>query len=313
MLSTFSFALCFAMWGLIGAFGPIFTQTFGLSSTQAALLVVVPVLLGSLARIPTGILADRFGGRAVFTSLMLLVAVAAAIVPLASSYETLLAGAFFLGLAGSSFAVGVGYVSGWAPPDRQGSALGIYGLGTMGQSAAVFLGPLAAQLVGWQTVFYIGAGLLLLWGAVFRFLREMHRQRKPPASLGVMLDLLRSERLAWALAAFYFLTFGGFVAFSVYLPLLLRDQFGLTLSDAGFRTAGFVVVATLMRPVGGWLADRIGGSRVLSGVFAGIIPFALLMAWTSIVPFTVGALGCAVLLGLGNGAVFKLVPQYFPQ
>ncbi len=127
-----------------------------------------------------------------------------------------------------------------------------------------------------------------------------------------MLDLLRSERLAWALAAFYFLTFGGFVAFSVYLPLLLRDQFGVTLSDAGFRTAGFVVLATLMRPVGGWLSDRIGGARVLSGVFAGIIPFALLMSWTSIVPFTVGALGCAALLGLGNGAVFKLVPQYFP-
>ena len=313
VLSTFSFALCFAMWGLIGAFGPMFTQTFGLSSTQAALLVVVPVLLGSLARIPTGILADRFGGRAVFTSLMLLVAVAAAIVPLASTYEALLAGAFFLGLAGSSFSIGVGYVSGWAPPDRQGSALGIYGLGTMGQSAAVFLGPLAAQLVGWQAVFYIGAGLLLLWSAVFAVLARNAPERKPPSSLRVMLDLLRSEKTAWALAAFYFLTFGGFVAFSVYLPLLLRDQFGVTLSDAGFRTAGFVVIAALMRPVGGWLSDRIGGSRVLWGVFAGIIPFALLMSWISIVPFTVGALGCAILLGLGNGAVFKLVPQYFPS
>src|SRR5262245_40195938 len=313
VLGTLSFTLCFAMWGLIGAFGPIFTQTFGLSSTQAALLVVVPVLLGSLARIPAGILADRFGGRAVFTTLMLLVAVAAAIVPLASSYESLLTGAFFLGLAGSSFSIGFGYLSGWAPPDRQGSTLGIYGLGTMGQSAAVFLGPLAAQLVGWQTVFYIGAGFLLLWSAVFAIVARNAPARKPPSSLGVMLDLLQSERLAWALAAFYFLTFGGFVAFSVYLPLLLRDQFGVTLSDAGFRTAGFVVVAALMRPVGGWLSDRIGGSRVLWGVFAGIIPFALLMSSSSILPFTVGALGCAVLLGLGNGGVFKLVPQYFPN
>src|SRR6266545_111892 len=118
-LSTLSFTLCFAMWGLIGAFGPIFRQTFRLSGTQAALLVVVPVLLGSLARIPAGMLTDRFGGRAVFTSLMVLVAIAAAMVPKASGYEALLSGAFFLGLAGSSFAVGVGYVSGWATPERQ--------------------------------------------------------------------------------------------------------------------------------------------------------------------------------------------------
>jgi MFS family permease len=125
--------------------------------------------------------------------------------------------------------------------------------------------------------------------------------------------VLTREPLAWALAAFYFLTFGGFVAFSVYLPTLLRDQFGLAPADAGFRTAGFVVLATLMRPLGGILSDRIGGARVLSGVLAGIVPFALLLMWASIVPFTAGALGCAALLGAGNGAVFKLVPQFFPR
>jgi NNP family nitrate/nitrite transporter-like MFS transporter len=301
------------MWGLIGAFGPVFRQSFGLSSTQAALLVVVPVLLGSLARIPAGMLTDRFGGRAVFPSLMVVVALAAVIVPNTSSFEALLASAFLLGLAGSSFAVGVGYVSGWAPAERQGTALGIYGLGTIGQSAAVFLGPLVAQRVGWQNVFYIGAALLLGWTSVFALLARNAPARQAPMGLNVMLRILRSERLAWALAAFYFLTFGGFVAFSVYLPLLLRDEFGLTLADAGFRTAGFVVIAAAMRPAGGWLSDRIGGARVLAGVFAGIVPFALLMSWLSIVPFTVGALGCAALLGLGNGGVFKLVPQYFPN
>ena len=114
------------------------------------------------------------------------------------------------------------------------------------------------------------------------------------------------------MSAFYFLTFGGFVAFSIYLPTLLKDEFGLTPADAGFRTAGFVVLATLLRPLGGWLSDRIGGARVLAAVFLGVVPFALLLAWPSMIPFTVGALGCAALLGLGNGAVFKLVPQYFP-
>ena len=155
------------MWGLVGAFGPIFRQTFHLSNMQAALLVVVPVLLGSVARIPAGMLTDRFGGRVVFTSLMILVAAAAAITPSTNSYEGLLAAAFFLGLAGSSFAVGVGYMAGWTPPQYQGSTLGIYGLGTIGQSAAVFLGPLAANVVGWQNVFYAGAGLLLIWACIF--------------------------------------------------------------------------------------------------------------------------------------------------
>jgi NNP family nitrate/nitrite transporter-like MFS transporter len=312
-LSTVSFAVCFAMWGLISARGPLLRQTFGLTNTQAAFLVVVPVLLGSLARIPAGMLTDRFGGRGVFTGLMLLVAAAAAVIPSLSSYEGLLAGAFVLGLAGASFAVGVGYVSGWTTPDRQGGALGIYGLGTIGQSAAVFAGPLAAQAIGWQNVFYFGAALTLIWTAVFGLFARNAPSRKAAAGVADMLRLLKTERLAWSLAAFYFLTFGGFVALSVYLPLLLRDQFQLTLGDAGFRTAGFVAVAAAMRPVGGWLSDRIGGARVLRGVFAGVIPFAVLMSSTSIVPFSVGALGSAVLLGLGNGGVFKLVPQYFPN
>ena len=183
----------------------------------------------------------------------------------------------------------------------------------MGQSAAVFGGPVLAAVLGWQSVFYIGSALLLLWAVGFGLFARDAPRRNAPGSISAMIGLLRREKLAWGLGAFYFLTFGGFVAFSIYLPLLLRDQFKLTLADAGFRTAGFVVLATLFRPVGGWLADRIGGARVLTGVFTGIIPFALLMSWQAIVPFTVGALGCAALLGLGNGGVFKLVPQYFPS
>jgi MFS transporter, NNP family, nitrate/nitrite transporter len=131
--------------------------------------------------------------------------------------------------------------------------------------------------------------------------------------MGAVAQILLHERLSWALAAFYFLTFGGFVAFSIYLPTLLKDVFALTPADAGFRTAGFVVLATLMRFVGGALSDRVGGARVLNAVFLGIIPFALLLAWPSMIPFTVGALGCAALLGIGNGAVFALVPKYFPN
>ncbi|HEU0004774.1 MAG TPA: MFS transporter, partial [Terriglobia bacterium] len=312
VLGTLSFTLCFAAWGLVSAFAPRFRETFGLSATETAFLVAVPVLLGSLARLPVGMLADRFGGRAVFSALMIVVSLPVFLVPGAASFRQLLVVSFFLGLAGSSFAVGVSYVSRWSPPERQGSLLGIYGLGNLGQSAAVFLGPVLAIAVGWPSVFRGTAVLLLVWGVLFAAFARNAPVSAKPKGIGHMLTVLRREKLAWVLGAFYFLTFGGFVAFSIYLPSLLRDEFRLTPADAGFRSAGFVVLATLLRPLGGWLSDKIGGARVLSGVFLGVVPFALLLAWPALLPFTVGALGCATFLGLGNGAVFKLVPQYFP-
>lgn len=162
-LGTASFAICFAAWGLISAFAPRFRDTFHLTATQTAFLVAVPVLLGSLLRIVTGMLADRFGGRVIFTLLLVVVAVPACLVPMVASYRTLLYVAFLLGLAGSSFAVGVGFVSRWFPPEKQGGALGVYGLGNIGQSAAVFLGPVLALAVGWQNVFRGLAVLLMLW------------------------------------------------------------------------------------------------------------------------------------------------------
>lgn len=312
-LGTISFAICFAAWGLISSFAPRFRELFHLTATQTAFLVAVPVLLGAVLRIVTGMLADRFGGRAVFAVLILAVSVPTYLAASAGNYHALLYVAFFLGIAGSSFAVGIGFVSRWFPPESQGSALGVYGLGNIGQSAAVFLGPVLAALAGWQNVFRGTAALLVAWAVIFFLFARNSAKTVRPAGISVMLSVLARERLSWLLSLFYFLTFGGFVAFSIYLPALLKDQFGLRPADAGFRTAGFVVLATLARPLGGWLSDRIGGARVLQIVFLGVAPFALLMSWPSILPFTVGALGCAFLLGNGNGAVFKLVPQYFPK
>src|SRR5262252_3139441 len=313
-LATISFLLSFAAWGLIGGLAAVFAGLYHLTASQTALLVAIPVLLGSLARLPMGVLTDRFGGRGIFSILMAAVAIPVWLAPQQTTYSGLLITAFLLGLAGSSFAIGVGYVSKWTPPEQQGSALGVYGLGNIGQSAAVFLGPVIAARVGMASVYHGVSIMLVVWAAGFGLLA---RDAPAPATaqrkgLGVMIEVLTREKLSWLLSAFYFLTFGGFVAFSIYLPTLLKDEFHLSPADAGFRTAGFVVLATLLRPVGGWLADRIGGARVLSAVFLGVAPFALLLAWSSMIPFTVGALGCAALLGFGNGAVFKLVPQYFP-
>jgi nitrate/nitrite transporter NarK len=312
-LATLSFAVSFAAWGLVGGLASVFAGLYQLTASQTALLVAVPVLLGSLARLPMGMLTDRLGGRPLFTALLLFSSLAAFLVPLTSSYGTLLVAAFLIGMAGSSFSVGAAFVSRWTPAARQGTALGIYGLGTMGQSLAVFAGPLVASRWGWETVFH-GTGLLLLiWAGVYGALARNPPNAARPPTVAAMVAVLRRSPTAWLLGAFYFLTFGGFVAFSIYLPTLLRVQFGLTPADAGFRAAGFVVLATLMRPLGGWLADRIGGAQVLSWVFGGVALFALLLTWPSIAPFTVGALACAMLMGLGNGAVFKLVPEHFPR
>ena len=312
-LATLSFFVSFAAWGLMGGLAPVFADRYDLTASQTALLVAVPVLLGSLARLPMGMLTDRFGGRAVFTLLLLASAAAAVVVPSTWSYPSLLVAAFLIGMAGSSFAVGAAFVSRWTPPARQGTALGVYGLGTLGQSLAVFGAPVIAARFGWPNVFYGIALILVVWAVVY-----VSMARNPPrpasvAGVGAMVAVLRGSPTAWLLGAFYFLTFGGFVAFSIYLPTLLRSQFGLSPADAGFRAAGFVVLATALRPVGGWLADRIGGAQVLSWVFGGTALFAMLLAWPSMVPFTVGALGCAALMGLGNGAVFKLVPEHFPH
>jgi NNP family nitrate/nitrite transporter-like MFS transporter len=312
-LATVSFTISFAAWGLIGGLASVFAGLYGLTASQTALLVAVPVLLGSLARLPMGMLTDRFGGRLVFTALLLFSSAAAFVVPMTRSYNALLVSAFLIGMAGSSFAVGAAFVSRWTPAARQGTALGIYGLGTMGQSLAVFVGPLVASRFGWEMVFRGTSVLLLVWAGVYVVLARNPVHGGRPATVAAMAAMLRRAPKAWLLGAFYFLTFGGFVAFSIYLPTLLRAQFGLTPADAGFRAAGFVVMATLMRPVGGWLSDRIGGAQVLSWVFTGVALSSLLLTWQSMVPFTVGALSCAMLLGLGNGAVFKLVPEHFPK
>jgi nitrate/nitrite transporter NarK len=313
VLATISFALSFAAWGLIGGLASVFARLYTLTASQTAFLVAVPVLLGSVARLPMGMLTDRFGGRVVFTVLLAFSSAAAFVVPLTASYPALLVAAFLIGMAGSSFAVGVAFVSPWTPPATRGTALGIYGLGTMGQSLAVFVGPIVAARLGWEAVFRGMGGLLLIWAVVYFALARNPPQAGRPATVAAMTAVLREAPTAWLLGAFYFLTFGGFVAFSIYLPTLLRAEFGLAPADAGFRAAGFVVLATLMRPLGGWLSDRIGGAQVLSWVFGGVALFSLLLMWPSMVPFTVGALACATLLGLGNGAVFKLVPEHFPK
>ena len=313
-LSTTAFAVSFAVWGLIAALAPNFTQLYNLTATQKSVMIAVPVLLGSIGRLFSGMLADKFGGRNVMAALLIFSALPAIAIGFSTSFTQLIIFGLFLGVAGTTFPVGVGFTSRWFAPAKQGTALGVYGMGNIGQSIAVFLAPVLAIWIGdWRMVFFIFAAVTFLWGIVFFALAENDTTTARPRSLGEMLQPLKTSKTAWVLSLFYFLTFGGFVALALYMPTFLREIFSLTPTDAGARTAGFVVLATLMRPVGGIVSDKLGGSKVLLFVFLAIALLAPLLSLASIVPFTIGALGCAAALGLGNGAVFKLVPQYFPK
>jgi MFS transporter, NNP family, nitrate/nitrite transporter len=250
----------------------------------------------------------------VFAALLILSAIPAAGIAFTTTYVQLLFLGLFLGMAGTTFSVGVGFTSKWFGPENQGMALGIYGMGNIGQSIAVFGAPLLALWLGdWRPIFTLFAIISLAWGIIFYLFARDAAATAQPRTLSENLNLLKSSRLAWVLSLFYFVTFGGFVALAIYLPTLLRDLFQLTATDAGARTAGFVILATLMRPVGGMLADKIGGAKVLLGVFVAVALFGLLMGCAWMPTFTIGALGAAAALGLGNGAVFKLVPEHFSK
>ncbi|HEY7544419.1 MAG TPA: nitrate/nitrite transporter, partial [Blastocatellia bacterium] len=314
VLSTIAFALSFSVWGMLGALAPRFREMYGLSAWQTSILIAIPVLLGSLGRLPAGILADKFGGRAVLGLLLLFCLIPAIGVSFTHSYNALVAWGFFIGIGGTSFSIGVAFTSKWFPAAQQGTALGIYGMGNIGQSVAVFGAPALVALTGdWRVPFWVFGAATGLFGIIFLLFARNAAVKAPPKKFGEYLVILKREPLAWALSLFYFLTFGGFVALSIYLPTLLKDIFALTPTDAGARVAGFVIVATGMRPIGGWLADRFGGAQVLALVLGAIAILALGLTSTSMPLFTIGALGTAAMLGAGNGAVFKLVPEYFPR
>jgi NNP family nitrate/nitrite transporter-like MFS transporter len=274
------------------------------------------VILGSMMRIPLGMLTDRYGARRVFGALM-----AWTLAPLAAlaiwhdSFATVIVFGFLLGFAGASFAVGVPFVSRWYPAARQGYALGIYGMGTGGTVLAGLTAPKIADAWGLATPFLIAAGLVALAAAAFLLIARDPPVPRPVASSALApLAVFRTSGRAWALTLFYFLLFGGFVAMFLYLPKLLTGVYDLSKTDAGARAAGFALLAVLARPVGGVLSDRVGANRVLRWSFVATAALAagLAATYTHIVPLTGLCLTLAVAFGLGSGAVFKLVAAWFP-
>lgn len=315
VLATLALMLCFAVWGVISPLAPIFRQRYALSAVEASILIAVPVILGSLARIPLGILTDRYGGRIVFSVLLLALVVPVALAGLTASYVTLVLVSFFLGLGGAAFAIGVPFVARWFPPERQGMALGIYGVGNLGTAISAFLAPRVAEGAGVSMAFWMFLPALVALAIIFWLVgRDAPGPRPPRLSLGERLAIFQRRPLAWVLALFYFVTFGGFVAIGAYLPTLLVDAYSLDRADAGTRAAGFVIVATIMRPVGGTVADRMSSTTLLNVIFAIVALLAIVLAFEpGIIGITVAFLGIAAMVGLGNGVIFKLVAAYFAR
>ena len=311
-LATGVFAVCFAMFGSMAGMMPTLSERFHLTEAQVGVAIAIPILLGSIGRIPLGILTDRFGGRAIFLWVLALSVVPVIAMPLVDGFTQLLICGFFLGIPLAVFSVGVGFVSGWYPPAKQGFALGIYGAGTIGQSLALMGAPLLVSVVGFNWGFWAYAIIGLVWLVLMLPLARNAPRRGPQKTLRDFTAPL-AQPMSWVLSLYYFLTFGGFLAMAGYLPKFLTLTFHLTKQDAGLRAGGFVLLATLMRPIGGWLADRIGGKCILAIVFPATAFFAVCMACPLMTTFTIGALGMATAIGLGNGAVFKLVPQHFPN
>lgn len=337
-LSTAAFTLCFAVWTLFSIIGVRIKQQLGLNDSEFGLLVATPVLTGALSRIFLGILSDKFGGRKVLAALMLLTAGAVYSVSVVSSYILFLITALGLGFAGGSFAAGVSYVSNWFDREHQGTALGIFGAGTVGTALTSFGAPLLVAAFGWRGTVQIYAAVLA--GAAILFFAFT---QEDPASTARASGLMKPRKLAdqlaplarlqvWRFSLYYFFVFGAFVALASWLPRYYMGMYGLSLAKAGLLTTAFALPAGLFRALGGWISDRIGARTVMYATFTVsiIACFALSYPETDYVvhgirgpiAFSFGIpLGAFVALtivlgffmAIGMAAVYKHIPVYYPQ
>ncbi len=317
VLATVGFALNFWAWALLSPLAPRFRDDLGLNSFQESLMVAVPVIVGSLGRIPVGALADRYGGRLMFPAVSLITVLPVLFLGLVghSALAALLIGGFFLGIGGTVFAVGVPFVSAWFPPEKQGLAIGVYGMGMGGTAISALTTVRLVDAGNTATPFLLCAVALVIYATAAWYLLRDAPGRTPPTE-SVTARLNRTVRLpaTWAASALYAVTFGGFVAFSVYLPSYLRTAYDLSQTDAANRMAGFVLLAVVMRPVGGWLADRFDAPTVLAAMLCAVVIAASVQATTpGLAPVgTLAFLVLAAALGAGSGATFALVALIAP-
>ena len=307
------FDLAFMVWVLLGPLAPMISQTLALTPAEKGLMVATPTLAGALLRVVNGLLVDRIGPKlsGAISQLIVIAGLFTAWVAGIDSFAGTLALGVILGFAGASFAIALPLASRWYPPEHQGKAMGLAGMGNSGTVLASLFAPMLAKMFGWNAVLGLACiPLTIVFVAYVIMARDAPNAPAPKKLVDYFQPLTVAD--AWWLMAFYAVTFGGFVGLAASLPIYFTDQFGLTPIVAGYCTAGCVFAGSLVRPLGGALADRIGGSRALMIVYA---VAALALAGVAFAPTLAVALALFVVamlaLGTGNGSVFQLVPQRF--
>lgn len=312
-LQTVSLVLGFMVWVILSSLMPFIKDDIALSSSQLAWVTAIPILVGSIARIPVGYWTNRYGARKLFMISFVLLLAPVYWISQADSFADLIIGGAFLGIGGAVFSVGVTSLPKYYPKERHGFVNGIYGIGNLGTAISAFGAPVVASAWGWSNTVLLYSVILIALAALNFLLGDREEVSVRTPLLEQIKAVSRSEKL-WFICLFYFLTFGSFVAFTVYLPNFLVSHFHLEKVDAGMRTAGFIVLATAMRPIGGWLGDKFNPFKILMFVFGGLTVSAILLSFApSLQLYTVGCLTVALCAGTGNGTIFKLVPMYFSK
>ncbi|SCB42290.1 MFS transporter [Rhizobium lusitanum] len=329
-ISTFAFTICFAVWTIFAIIGIRIKQELGLSETEFGLLVGTPVLTGSVVRILLGIWTERYGGRLVYTLTMLAAAVATFLLSYATTYMQMLIAGLGVGLAGGSFAVGVAYVSPFFPPEKQGTALGIFGAGNVGAAVTKFAAPFVLIAWGWQAVAEIWALVLAAMAIVFWFTTTddpafRARRDRGVASRSLLQEFAPLKNVqVWRFSLYYFFAFGGFVALSLWLPRYLVGAYGFNLEVAGMVAAAYSIPGSVFRAFGGVLSDKKGARSVMYAMLAVSAVATLVLSLPAVTPtssafgitpavFIVVIFVLGFFMSLGKAAVFKHIPAYYPE
>ena len=337
-LSTFAFTVCFAVWTIFSIIGIKIKADLGLTDTQFGTLVATPVLTGSLSRLLLGIWTDQYGGRIVYFILMLTTSVAAYLLTMANTYEMFLVAALGLGLAGGSFAVGISYVSQWFEKEKQGTALGIFGMGNVGAAVTNFGAPYLLIALGWQGVAQVYAGVLFVTALLFFFLTkddphlvERRKKKEKPRSIWEQLQPLKNLQV-WRFSIYYFFVFGAFVALALWLPRFYVGAYGLDIKTAGMLAAAYALPGSVFRAYGGWLSDKYGARRVMYWTFGACVACCFFLSYPEtaytvagiegpidftikigLVPFVILTVILGFFMSLGKAAVYKHIPVYYPE
>ncbi|MCG2532317.1 NarK/NasA family nitrate transporter [Staphylococcus epidermidis] len=312
-LQTLSLVAGFMAWSIISPLMPFISQDVDISPGQISVILAIPVILGSVLRVPFGYLTNIVGAKWVFFWSFIVLLLPIFLLGQAQSPGMLMLSGFFLGIGGAIFSVGVTSVPKYFSKDKVGLANGIYGVGNIGTAVSSFCAPVLAGAIGWQNTVRSYLIILSIFAILMFILGDKNEPKVKIPLMAQVKDLSKNYKLYY-LSLWYFITFGAFVAFGIFLPNFLVDHFSIDKVDAGIRSGIFIALATFLRPVGGVIGDKFNAVQALIIDFVIMIIGALILSLSShIVLFTIGCLAISICAGIGNGLIFKLVPSYFSK